>query len=121
MLPVYAKVNYKVNDNLTAGFSHFGLITSYYLGDDAYSGDYMELQSIDLTLFARQRMFGNFYVEGRVGRSFGRSYKQFASDQKVDFSIPLIGFGDNRTAKNITFNDGIILDLRLVFNIPIPE
>ncbi len=121
MLPVYVKAKYKVNDNLTVGFSHFGLITTFYLGDDAYSGDYMERQSIDLSLFGRQRMFGNFYVEGRVGRTFGRSYKQYAGDQKVSFAIPLIAFGDNRTVKNITFNDGIILNLRLVYNIQIPE
>lgn len=121
MLPVYVKAKYKVNDNLTVGFSHFDLITTYYLGDDAYSGDYMERQSIDLSLFGRQRMFGNFYVEGRVGRTFGRSYKQYAGDQKVSFAIPLVAFGDNRTVKNITFNDGIILNLRLVYNIQIPE
>ena len=33
MLPIYAKVNYKANENLTVGFSHFGLVTTYYLGD----------------------------------------------------------------------------------------
>jgi len=121
MLPIYAKVNYHVSDNLTVGFSHFGLITSYALGDPAYSGDYIERQSIDLSLFARQRLFGNFFLEGRVGRSFGRGYKQFAGDQKVKFAIPLVAFGDDRVEKNSTFKDGIIFDLRFVFNIPIPE
>ncbi|MEN8229473.1 MAG: DUF6268 family outer membrane beta-barrel protein [Bacteroidota bacterium] len=121
MLPVTARVNYKVNDNLTAGFNHFGLITTYYLGDEAYSGDYMERQSIDLSLYARQRLFGPMFLEGMVGRSFGRNYKQFAGDQKVDFAIPLISFGDNRTVKNVTFKDGILLQLKLVINVRRPE
>ena len=121
MLPVTARVNYQVNENLTAGFNHFGLITTYYMGDEAYSGDYMERQSIDLTLFARQRLFGPLFLEGMVGRSFGRSYKQYAGDQKVDFAIPLVTFGDNRTAKNVTFNDGILINLKLVINIRRPE
>lgn len=121
MLPVYAKVNYKVGENLTVGFSHFGLVTSYYLGDPEYVGDYIERQSIDLSLFARQRIAGNFYLEGRLGRSFGRKYEQYAGDQKVDFGLPLITFGDNRTVKNVNIKDGILLDLRLVFNIVVPD
>ncbi len=116
MLPVYAKINYNINENLVAGFSHFGLVTSYYLGDEAYTGDYIERQSIDLSLFARHRLFGNIFVEGRIGRSFGRSYEQYAGDQTIDLGIPLVYFGDNRTVKNVAFGDGMLFDIRLVYN-----
>ena len=121
MIPVTAKVHYRVNDGLDVGFNHFGLITSYYLGDEDYAGDYMERQSIDLSLFARQRLYGNFFIEGMAGRSFGRGYKQYAGDQTVKFAIPLVAFGDNRTVKNVTFNDGMIFTLKLIFNMKIPE
>lgn len=120
MIPITARVVYTVNENMSTGFNHFGLITSYYLGDEAYAGDYMERQSIDLSLFLRQRMAGNFFVEGMVGRTVGRNYKQYAGDQKVSFAIPLISFGDERTYKNATFNDGMILTLKLIYNLPFP-
>ena len=121
MIPVTAKVHFRVNEGLDVGFNHFGLITSYYLGDEEYAGDYLERQSIDLSLFARQRLYGNFYVEGMVGRTFGRQYKQYAGDQKVGFAIPLVAFGDERTVKNVTFKDGMIFTLKLIFNLKIPE
>jgi hypothetical protein len=121
MLPVTARVNYKVNDNFMVGFNHFGLITTYYLGDEAYDGDYLERQSIDLSLYARHRLFSIVYLEAMAGRTFGRTYKQFAGDQKVSFAIPLVTFGDNRTAKNVTFADGMLLNLKLVINIARPE
>lgn len=121
MLPITARVAYKVNEGMTTGFNHFGLITSYYLGDEAYAGDYMERQSIDLSLFLRQRIGGSFFVEGMVGRTFGRSYKQYEGDQKVSFAIPLVTFGDDRTVKNATFNDGLILTFKLIYNIPFPS
>ncbi|MBN2522027.1 MAG: hypothetical protein JXB24_02085 [Bacteroidales bacterium] len=121
LLPVYAKINYKVNDWCTAGISHFGLVTTYYLGDPDCKGDYIERKSIDLSLFGRFRIAGNIYIEGRAGHSLGRSYTQYEADQKVDFSLPLAGFGDDREQKNIVFKDGVILDLRVVYNIPIPE
>jgi len=121
MLPVTGRVNYRINDNFFLGFNHFGLITSYYLGEDAYSGDYMERQSIDLSLYARHRLFSVLFLEAMAGRSFGRSYTQYAGDQKVDFAIPLVTFGDNRTAKNVTFSDGMLLNLKLVINVNRPE
>jgi hypothetical protein len=120
MIPVTFKVHYRVSDGFEVGFNHFGLITSYRLGNEAYAGDYMERQSIDLSLFARQRLFGNFFIEGMVGRTFGRGYKQYAGDQKVSFAIPLVTFGDERTVKNVTFNDGMIFTLKLIFNLKVP-
>ena len=120
MLPVTARVVYSVNDNMSVGFNHFGLVTTYYLGHEAYVGDYMERQSIDLSLFLRQRLGGNFFVEGMVGQALGRSYKQYAGDQKVSFALPLVTFGDDRVVKNETFKGGMILTLKLVYNIAVP-
>jgi hypothetical protein len=121
LLPVYAKIKYVINDRLNVGLSHFGLTTSYRLGEADYSGDYIERKSIDETLFARYRLVGNIYIEGRFGYALGRSYAQYAADQKVDFSLPLISFGDDRVQKNVSFHDGLIASLRLVYSIPIPS
>lgn len=120
MLPVYSKIKYKINDNFDLGIAHFGLITSYKLGLPENNGDYIERSSIDLTIYARHRIAGNLFVEGRFGQALGRSYAQYAADQKVSFSLPLAGFGDNRTQKNISFGGGLIAELRLVYSVPVP-
>lgn len=121
LLPIYAKVKYQKNENFSAGFSHFGLLTTYHLGADAYQDDYIERMSIDLGLFARQKIANNLYLEGRLGHTFSRRYKQYAADQKVDFAIPLVFFGDDRVEKNINFKNGVIASLRIVYNVPIPD
>ena len=128
LFPITLRVEYLANDNLTLGLNHFGLITTYYLGDDAVKGSdgtgaYLERQSIDLSLFARHRIAGNIFVEGMAGYAVGRNYKQYRADQTVDFGIPLIMFGDDRVPEeHVTkFNDGLILTLKLVYNMPIPE
>ena len=120
LFPVYGKVKYQVNERLSTGLSHFGLITTYRLGDPEYEGDYIERKSIDETLFARYKLGGNFDVEARVGYALGRSYAQYEADQKVDFSLPLIGFGDDRVQKNVSFHDGAIASLRFIYSVPIP-
>ncbi len=120
LLPIYAKIKYEINERLNVGFSHFGLTTSYRMGNIDYEGDYIERKSIDEALFARYRLVSDIFIEGRIGRTFGRSYAQYEEDQKVDFSIPLISFGDNRVQKNVSFHDGWIANLRLIYSIPIP-
>jgi len=122
LFPITLRVEYSVNDNMITGLNHFGLITSYALGDP-YAGDYMERQSIDLSLFLRQRLAGNIFVEGMVGRALGRKYRQFEGGQEVGFAIPLVAFGDERVVKNEfgAFDDGLILTLKLIYNMPMPE
>jgi len=121
LLPVYSKISYKVTDKLSVGSNHFGLVTTYKLGDSAYNGDYIERRSIDLGLFARYYLGGNIYMEGRFGKSLDRSYAQYGADQKVSFSLPMVGFGDNRFQKNSSFHDGMYANLRLIYNIKIKK
>jgi len=120
LLPIYVKIKYEINERLNVGFSHFGLTTSYRMGNINYEGDYIERKSIDEALFVRYRLVNDIFIEGRIGRTFGRSYAQYEADQKVDFSLPLVSFGDNRVQKNVSFHDGWIANLRIVYSIPIP-
>ena len=117
LLPIYSKIKYKVNDKLNVGMHHFGLVTSYRLGEEAYQNDYIERRSIDLGLFARYNLFGNIHVEGRYGYSFGRSYAQYDENDKIDLALPLATIGDNRTQKNANFSDGTYAHVRLVYAI----
>jgi hypothetical protein len=119
MLPVYAKLKYRVNDNFSTGLAFFGLITSYKVGGEHYAGDYMERTSIDPSLFARLRIAGNFHIEGRLGYAIDRKYDQYAADQTVPFRISIIKFGDERVTKNIAFGSGVLASLQLVYNMPL--
>lgn len=119
LLPIYSKVKYKVNEKLNVGIHHFGLITSYRLGEEAYQNDYIERRSIDLGLFTRYNIVGGIHIEGRYGYSFGRSYAQYNQDDKIDFALPLATIGDDRTQLNESSNfiNGAYAHVRLVYAI----
>lgn len=120
LFPIYLKLKYAASERLSVGFSHFGLITSYELSRPEYAGDYMERTSIDLAAFARWKAFGNLHIEGRVGFALDRNYEQYGDSDKIDARISIFRIGDNRSQPvNPTFNDGPIIDLRLVYNLPI--
>ena len=119
LLPISSKISYRASDRITLGLGHFGLITSYRLGNPDTEQYYMEKTSIDITASCRYRLAGNVHVEGHVGYALGRTYEQYESDQKVDFRLSIISFGDNRLQKNINFNDGPIASIRLIYNLPL--
>ena len=120
LLPIYGKVNYKISERTTTGFSLFGLVTSYALSDPDYSMDYMERTSIDLSLFAKWKMVGNIYLEGRFGYALARRYNQYNKDQTIDLKVSILKFGDDRGEPvNPVFNDGLIANLRLVYSLSI--
>ena len=122
LFPIYGKLNYKASKSLTLGLSHFGLITSYELTNPNYAGDYMERTSIDLTAFARVKLFGNWFAEGRFGYALGRNYEQYKEDDKIDWRVSIARFGDNRDQpRNYTFEDGLIGSFRIVYSLPLPN
>jgi hypothetical protein len=121
LLPIYSKLKYKVNDRLIAGIGHFGLITSYRLGEPENADYYMEKECIDIFLFGRYHLFGNFHTEGRIGYALDRKYAQYQKDEKMDFRLSIIKFGDDRTQTNVCFKDGPFASLSLVYSLPLPD
>ena len=121
MFPISLKLSYHFSENLAAGFSHFGLTTTYLLGNPDYQGDYIERTSIDLNLFARQRIAGNLHLEARLGYTLNRKYAQYSADEKLDFRFVIFNVGDNRVQKNVNFKNGPIANLRLIYNLPIDQ
>ena len=121
LMPIYVKINYHVSDNTTVGFSHFGLTTTYRLGNPAYVDDYIERTSVDLTLFLRQHIVGNIHLEGRIGHTLNRKYAQYEEDQQLDLRFIIFDFGDDRIQKNVNFKNGIIANIRLIYNLPISD
>ena len=119
LLPISSKVKYTVNEKLNLGIHHFGLVTSYRLGEEDYQDDYIERRSIDFGLFVRYKIMGGIHIEGRYGYSFGRSYGQYGQDDKIDLALPLVTIGDDRTQlnKNADFKNGAYANIRLVYAI----
>ncbi len=120
LLPIYGKLNYKVSDRFSTGIAYFGLITSYALSESYNRHTYMERTSIDFTLFGRLKAYGNIYIEGRLGYALDRNYEQYHKNENIDLRVSILKLGDHRgEPKNITFRDGPIAELRLVYNLPI--
>jgi hypothetical protein len=60
-------------------------------------------------------------MEARFGYALGREYAQYETDQQADFRISILKFGDDRIQKNVTFDPCPIMNLRLVYNLPLSQ
>lgn len=121
LMPINLKVNYTLTERLITGFSHFGFITTYRLGQEEFKTNYIERNSIDETVFVRWKMMGNLHLETRMGYSLSRVYEQYEESQKMKLRIALIRIGDDRELKNVNFNSGPIASIRLVYALPIDK
>lgn len=119
LVPINLKVSYRVNESLTAGFSHFGFITTYRIGQEEFKTDYIERNSIDEALFARWNTHGNFFIETRIGYSLSRVYEQYNANEKMDLRLSIVRFGDDRAPQNVNFDNGLIASVRLVYSLPL--
>jgi hypothetical protein len=119
LFPINLKINYAVSERVSVGLSHFGFITTYRISQPGFETDYIERNSIDEALFARWRVAGNLHLETRVGYSLARVYEQYAESEKLDLRLSIVRFGDDRTKKNVAFNNGPMASIRLVYNLPI--
>ena len=121
LIPIYLKIGYDVNERFRLGFHQVGLITSYDITDTKFSNDYVQRESIDLSLFSNIRLFDKVHFEARFGYSLSRKYTQYEKGSKVDFALPLVRFGDDRTQKNENFKDGAFINFRLMYRLPIED
>lgn len=121
LLPIYSKISYKASPSFSFGLNHFGLGSTFKLGDPQYNGDYIERRSIEVGLFGRLKMGSDLYLEGRVGYSLDRRYEQYRGNDKIDLAIPLVNIGDDRVQRNVSFGDGGYANLRLVYAVEIPQ
>lgn len=118
LLPVYGKLFLHPSENLSYGLHFIGLTTSYRINETNYENYYVDRRSVDVSLFANVHVWNNFFLEGRAGYSLMKDYGLYAENDKMDFALPLVNIGDERTRKNVKVNGSPFIRLRLIYSIP---
>ena len=116
-LPIDADVNYKINQQLSAGARLDVMLRSYYLNEPLFAGgdEYIVKSTQEPFLYLNYSPKKNFVFTFKVGHSAFRHYRMFKTDQKVDFMFTGLGIGDNRTQLNHDQKDNLIFQLRFQY------
>ena len=119
-IPIWAKINYKVSEKLNLGFSYMALVSSYRLTGE-FNNDYILRFAIEPVVYVEIPVVKNFYLKGKVGYTMGRDYPVYNSDDKLNWKLSMIEFGDERTSLNPVVKDGMFFEISLVYKVNVSD
>lgn len=115
-LPLNATVLCKPRPRLHFGLQFVGIMTSYFLNERNH---YLHRNTNDLGLYADIYAGKNFVIQPRAGYAIGRRYREFDEDDRLDFAISLLKFGEDRKQLNTDIVDSPFFQLNLVYRVPV--
>tara|TARA_B100000809_G_scaffold166632_1_gene163893 strand:+ start:1962 stop:2855 length:894 start_codon:yes stop_codon:yes gene_type:complete len=117
-LPIWADVNYKVNNFMKIGTNFAAFVRSYHLSENAA---YVVKKSNDIFGYLQFNLNKSVLLQTKTGYTIGRSYKVYADNDKADLGLSAFRFGDDRTVLNPTFKDGLVFKIRLIYRFHIEK
>ncbi|MCA6078639.1 DUF6268 family outer membrane beta-barrel protein [Fulvivirga sedimenti] len=89
--PMYNTLSYSINERWNTGLNYIGLVTSF-MGD----GVYTERSSLDFDWFIEYYITPQIVAQARFGYPVDRTFEEYAEGDKVDFTLSLLRFGNDR-------------------------
>jgi len=117
LLPASVDLNYLVGNKTRVGMNFDGLGSTYAIDNQRFGASYVQKTSNELFGYARYPLTKSLLLHLRLGYAFFRSYKVYNADDKIDFSISSLYFGDDRILLNTPFKDGLIFKVDFVYRI----
>ncbi len=89
--PMFNTLSYSINKRWNTGINFIGLVTTFSSGET-----YIERQSLDFSAFLEYYITPRIVAQARIGYPVGRKFEEYDKDDKVNFTLSLIRFGENR-------------------------
>ena len=119
-LPIYGNLNYQLNERLSSGLGYVALVSSYnfsHLDNDYYTSRF----AIEPYLYADVKLFKNTYFNVKAGYAISRKYPIYDKDDKIDWQLSFVKFGDERDQLNPVIDSGVFFEFGLAYKIDIVE
>ena len=117
-LPIYVNIDYGINKDFSLGLGYIALVSSFRLSGD-FQDAYTSRFAIEPYLFADVKVVKNVYLNGKLGYTMGRKYPVYARDDKMDWQLMFMKFGDDRTQLNSSIDEGLFLEFTLSYKVDI--
>ena len=119
-LPIWAKANYMVSKKFSTGFAYIALVSTYRLTGE-FNNAYTSRYAIEPCLYADLQIVKDVFLRGKIGYAIDRKYPVYARDDRIDWQLSAIKFGDNRTQLNPVITNGMFIEFTLSYKVDIPE
>lgn len=116
LLPRMGDVNYSIRPNLKIGLRFNGTIRSFNIHDLLGNAQYLQIANSDIGPYIGYS-YKRLNIQAMVSQSFGRYYRVYNSDDKIDLGLSVFRFGDNRQQVNTDLKDGVIYRISAFYRI----
>lgn len=114
--PLTADANMRIGDRTRMGVAFYGIVRTYNLDTGVYGANaYVTKLSNEPYAYLQFRLGQNLLLETMLGYSIGRSYRSHYDNDRLDFAISALRFGDNREQLNTDFSNGLLIRGRLTY------
>lgn len=116
-LPVWADINYQIYSAVKLGINFSASAKSFFIDkNDAVLNDtYIEKTSNDLYTYIQIEPFKRYIIQSKIGYTVGRGYDSFLINDKTSTALSAFRFNDNRTQINPEYNNGLLIQFRLIY------
>ncbi len=111
LFPQNIDINYKLKPKIFFGLKFNGKMNSYALESntlDLNQNTYLSVNENQIGTYLDYN-YKNFHLNFFGGYSFMSSYKIFSDQDRTDFSLFMLRFGDNRNQLNDNFKNGFVI------------
>lgn len=120
VLPVSIDLSYKSDSNLVAGIRFEGVNASYRTNQNqSKTPSYLDRSDNNLWAYTEFEIGKNVWFHVKAGHSILRNYTLYTNDQQVRGKVGPINIGDSRKNDIHGFKDGLSLEARLIYRLPL--
>ncbi|MES2762604.1 MAG: DUF6268 family outer membrane beta-barrel protein [Bacteroidota bacterium] len=122
MLPIAIDVNYKIIRLLNVGVNFNGQTKSYHTTNvnPGLKSAYVMRQSNEAFVYLKFNFGKSVIIQTKVGQSFGRKFRVYNDNEKVDYALPLTFVNDHRKQLNPNFSNGLVFQVMFIYRLPLP-
>jgi hypothetical protein len=117
-LPIFGELFFQPGPKFAGGLHFIGITSTYRIDEPTFENTYVDRRSIDLSLFSRVHLFSHFFLTARFGYSLTRDYGLYEQNDKMQFGMPLLDVGDDRTRLNEEYEGSPFVHLRISLMVP---
>jgi len=122
LLPVSADLNYTLSEHFRLGLAFASNVKSFYVNQawENLSNLYWVKSTNEGYGYVHIEPSKGVIFQARVGHSVARKFALYSADDKLDWALMSIKFGDERTRLNSDFANGLIFQLRFIYRFYTP-
>ncbi len=117
LLPLAIDLNYSFTQKSKVGLNFKGQVRTYNLNEPIFNENdrYLARSTNDIYTYFQYGLKNGINFQLAAGRSLARSYRIY--NERVDFAMPLVYFGNKRSQLNTDFSDSWLLKFSVIYRL----